>query len=92
MEPPTTPPATTQIPLRRQHSESTGFFPTLSMLKKPRYYANFILREFTTTPVFVKHQFVFSSKINPATTPICVLNEKEKTKRERLNIKHVFFS
>ena len=38
-----------------------GLFPSLSLLKKPRYYANFVLREFTTTPVFADHQFVFSS-------------------------------
>ena len=38
-----------------------GFFPSLSLLKKTCYYANFVLREFTTKPVFADHQLVFSS-------------------------------
>ena len=82
--PATTPPDTTRIPLLRQHSESNGFFPSLSMFEKLRYYANSLQRQFSPiTNLFfllkltpLQRQFVFGRE----------RSRKEKTKRHTLYI------
>ena len=87
----------TTMPTFRKHRffpkfRKHRFFSFFIFVKKSCYYAHFVLRKFTTTPVFEDHQFVFSSQINPATTRICVRERKKKkvkTKRQRLYINNI---
>ena len=71
-------------PIFRKH----GFFPSLSLLKEPRYSAKIGLRELTITPVFADHQLVFSSKINPAIAPIWF--REEIWKNNILNLDKIY--